>query len=326
MYPLDLKRIMWLLAGATLCLGTSALAQQGAANDPYQGTSKPPQDAIETSPEQTTVIAKPSAGVVVQVAPTPVPAQSYTPPAYAPAPTSPGPVYGPPAGPDPDAGYVGQNSVPSSPPPPLNSRAAYVDPDGDIVHPRPARPGELVEGATIRVRLMDRLSSWQSEKGEPFHGQVASDVLQDGKVLIPAGSGIEGRVSAVSAGHFGGHGSLRLRPEAVILPDGSRFQLHAETTGTPGSHTRMGAEGQINPGSRAKKDAVEYGAVVGTGAVAGAVLGGPVGALTGSLVGAGIVTTHLMVDHPQATLEPGAVLLFTTTAPMDLMPAGPPQN
>jgi hypothetical protein len=196
-----------------------------------------------------------------------------------------------------------------------------ADPDGDIVHPRPARPGELVEGATIRVRLIGRLSSSQSERGEPFRGQVAFDVLQDGKVMIPAGSALEGRVSSVSAGHFGGHGSLRLKPETIILPDGSRYQLHAETTGTPGSKTRMGAEGSINPGSRAKKDGIEYGAVVGTGAVTGAVLGGPVGALTGSLIGAGIVTTHLMADHPQATLEPGSLLMFTLTEPMNLMPA-----
>jgi len=171
------------------------------------------------------------------------------------------------------------------------------------------------------VRLTERLSSTESEKGEPFHGQVASDVLQEGKVLIPAGSAIEGRVSAVTSGHLGGHGSLRLKPEAVILPDGTRFQLHAETTGAPGSKARIGSEGTINPGSRAKKDGIEYGAVVGTGAVAGAVIGGPVGALTGSLIGAGVVTTHLMVDHPQATLEPGSVLLFTLTEPMNLMPA-----
>jgi hypothetical protein len=203
----------------------------------------------------------------------------------------------------------------------LYARPRPVDPDGDIVHPRSARPGELLEGATIRVRLMDRLSSTQSEKGEPFRGQVASDVLQDGRVLIPAGSAIEGRVSAVSAGHFGGHGSFRLHPEIVVLPDGSRYQLHAETTGTPGSKTKIGAEGSINPASRAKKDGIEYGAVMGTGAITGAVIGGPVGALTGTLIGAGVVTTHLMVDHPQATLEPGAVILFTLTDPMNLMPA-----
>jgi len=290
-----------LIASVALSSATAQQAsQQPAQSDTYQGVSQPPNDPIVTSQEiqPTPAAAKPSAGIVEQ-----------------PRPTSPGP----------DSSYVTSNGAlqnqQDNAQQTLIARREMSDPDGDIVHPRSARPGELMEGATIQVRLMDRLSSSDSEKGEPFHGQVAYDVLQDGKVLIPAGSGIEGRITAASSGHFGGHGSLHLKPEAVILPDGSRYQLHAETTGTTGTKTRMGSEGSINPGSRAKKDGIEYGAVVGTGAVTGAVLGGPVGALTGSLIGAGVVTTHLMVDHPQATLEPGAILLFTLTEPMNLMPA-----
>jgi hypothetical protein len=168
---------------------------------------------------------------------------------------------------------------------------------------------------------MDRISSTESQRNQPFRGKVASDVLEDGKVLIPAGSEIEGRVSSVSAGdHLGGHGSFRLQPESVVLPDGTHYQLRAEVTGTPGSKTRVGSEGTINSGSRKTKNEIEYGAVVGTGAITGAVVGGPVGALVGSGIGAGIVTTHILVDHPQATLEPGAVVLFTLTQPLNLMP------
>jgi hypothetical protein len=286
-----------LIAAAIMGLASAGVAQQTQTSDPYQGVSQPPTGPITTqdSPAPT---PKPAAGVV---APAPVPQQ--------PRPASVGP----------DVSYSSPQPLNAPPVEPLYTRP--YDPDGDIVHPLPPRPGELMEGATIRVRLMDRLSSSQSEKGEPFHGQVAADVMQNGQVLIPAGSSIEGRVSAVSSGHLGGHGSFRLRPEVVILPDGSRFQLHAETSGTPGSKTKVGSEGTIKPGSRAKKDGIEYGAVVGTGVVAGAVLGGPVGALTGGLIGAGVVTTHLMVDHPQATLEPGAILLFSTTEPMNLLPA-----
>jgi len=289
-----------IIAAAVLSLATVAVGQQTtpAQPDPYQGVSQPPTGPILATPDPApSPVAKPSQAVVA-VAPVPPP-----------IPTSAGP----------DASYSSNTPSPTPPPEPLYTRP--VDPDGDIVHPRPSRPGELMGGTTIRVRLMDRISSSETEKGEPFRGQVAQDVIQNGQVLIPAGSSIEGRVSAVSAGHFGGHGSFRLRPESVILPDGTRFQLHAETTGTPGSKTKIGSEGSINPGSRAKKDGVEYGAVVGTGVVAGAVLGGPVGALTGGLIGAGVVTTHLMVDHPQATLEPGALLLFSTTEPMNLLPA-----
>jgi hypothetical protein len=289
------SRNLAILVVAASAFGLSAVgqqAQQPAQSDAYQGVSQPPSDPIVTSPDAPMVQGKPPAGVVAQPAPQ-KPISSAEP----------------------------VNSYAAPQPQALNTRPEMSDPDGDIVHPLPARPGELMEGVKIRVRLTERLSSTESEKGEPFHGTVASDVLQNGRVLIPAGSGIEGRVSAVSAGHFGGHGSFRLQPEAVIMPDGSRYKLHAETIGTPGSKTKIGSEGSINPGSRAKKDGIEYGTVVGTGAVAGAVLGGPVGALTGSLVGAGIVTTHLMVDHPQATLEPGSILLFSLTEPMNLMPA-----
>jgi hypothetical protein len=49
-------------------------------------------------------------------------------------------------------------------------------------------------------------------------------------------------------------------------------------------------------------------------------MGGPVGALTGGLIGAGVVTTHLLVSHPQATLEPGTMLLFTLTEPLQMTP------
>ena len=107
---------------------------------------------------------------------------------------------------------------------------------------------------------------------------------------------------------------MRLRPETVILADGSRFHLYAQTTGAPGSRNHVGSEGAITPGSRLKKDGIEYGAAVGAGAVTGAILGGPGGALAGTIIGAGVITAHLLISHPQATLENGTVLLFTLPA------------
>jgi len=284
----------------SMSLAAGAQQQQAPADDSsYQGVAHPPSDAIVTTPDVPVTPVKPSPSVpAAQPAPQAQPTmQSYQPVDTQAQPPQPEPLIA--------RGYNPAN-----------------DPDGDIVHPRPSRPGELMPGATIRVRVRERLSSSQLEKGESFHAQVASDVIQNGRVLIPAGAGVEGRITSASAGqHLGGHGSFRLKPEVVIMPDGSRYQLHAETTGAPGSNARIGGEGTINPGSRAKRDGIEYGAVVGTGAIAGAVVAGPVGALTGSLIGAGVVTTHLMVDHPQATLETGSVLLFTPTEPMNLSPA-----
>jgi hypothetical protein len=200
-------------------------------------------------------------------------------------------------------------------------RAFANDPDGDIVHPHARRPGEILEGTTIRVRLLQRLSTVSSEKGEAFHTMVASDVFENGRVVIPAGAEIDGQVMRVSSGHVGGHGSMRLAPETVIMPDGARYRLHADVTSTPGASTHVSNEGTITPGSRLKRDGIEYGGAVGAGLVTGAILGGPAGAAAGSLIGAGVITVHLLVNHPQATLEQGTNMMLTLTEPLDLVPA-----
>jgi hypothetical protein len=115
---------------------------------------------------------------------------------------------------------------------------------------------------------------------------------------------------------------MHLSPDTVILPDGSRYKMYAEVSGAPGSRTRVGSEGDINPGSRVKKNSIEYGGAMGAGAVTGAVVAGPAGALAGTLIGAGVITAHLLISHPQATLDSGTVLLFTLTERLNLVPVG----
>ena len=308
-----------ILAFGLFALTTATLvAQQASQSNPYQGTSNPPpDDSIITT---TDTPAKPPAGHPLdQQAPAPSQQAMPAPQQYAPQAAAPNTSmsYAPQANGDgTDEGIVGV--APSAPP--LVSRYSAPDPDGDIVHPAPLPPGMLGEGAMIRVRLLDGLSSAMSERGEPFRSRVATDVLQDGQVLIPAGSEIDGHVAEVTSGHFAGHGSLLLRPESVTLSDGTSYKLHAVVQSAPGSGERVGAEGTIGPGSRVKRDGIEYGGVVGGGVIAGALIGGPAGALAGGIVGAGVVTAHLLVSHPQAKLESGTVLILTLTEPMQLVP------
>jgi hypothetical protein len=288
-------------ACAFFAFATAALcAQQSTPSDPYQGTSNPPpDDTIESSAP---LIPKPPAGKPLDAPVLPPAAQ----PQVLPPPQT---QYA--ADPNGDPG--------AAPAPSLNSRSYSSDPDGDIVHPAPLPPGVIGEGTTIRVHLIEGLSTTDSQKGDPFRSTVASDVLENGQVLIPAGAEIDGHVVDVSSGHMGGHGSLRLRPEMVVMSDGKRYRLDAYVTGTPGSHARVDREGSIGADSRVKRDSLEYGGAMGAGAITGAALGGPAGALAGTLIGAGAVTVHLLENHPQATLEPGSVLLFTLTQPLDLV-------
>ncbi|HTW60893.1 MAG TPA: hypothetical protein VMD55_03740 [Terracidiphilus sp.] len=306
---------LFLLAAAALAAQTG----QSSQSNPYSGTSNPPPDSTiidNTPPQPVPVPSKPSPmqtmgqamakPAVQQAAPMPPPAAYPNNPAD---------------GTDDGIVHVAPGSAYQ---PELNERAEVTDPDGDIVHPAPLPPGELGPGTEIRARLLDRLSTAYNRSGDTFRCRVASDVFRGNEILIPAGAEIDGSVVDVSTGHFGGHGSMLLRPETVILPDGSRYRLYAQTTGAPDSNARVGGEGTISPGSHLKKDSIEYGGAAGAGAIAGGVLGGPAGALAGTLVGAGAVTVHLLVNHPQATLEPGAVLDFSLTEPLDLAVAAPP--
>jgi hypothetical protein len=302
-----------ILACALFALAVTGLvAQQSSQTSPYEGTSNPPPDDTIITSEQPVPIPKPPAGHPMQQTAAPQPAPQVLNPSPTAAPVA--QTYGDGT----DEGIVGV--APSSPG--LVTRAASADPDGDIVHPAPLPPGTLGEGTLIRVQLINEISSSLSEQGEPFRSRVVSDVMQDGRIVIPAGAEIDGRVAQVSTGHFAGHGSLLLEPQTVTLENGRKYQLHAMIASTPGSNLRVGPEGIITPGSRLKKDGYEYAGVGGGGMIVGAALGGPVGMLAGGIIGAGVVTTHLLVSHPQANLETGSYLMLTVTKQVRLVPEG----
>lgn len=305
--------------GVLLLMLTPAalVAQQPAQPGNSEGVSHPPSDAGITVDADAQAAPKPPAA---HPANTPPPAAAAPAAASAPAPAAPAPAPGVDDGvlaaPVPPPGAPAKISAPTRD---LMKRGPGSDPDGDVVHPAPLPRGEIGAGTLIRVRLRNELSSNFSEVGQPFESRVATDVLQDGKIVIPAGSMVTGKVAGVSRGHLGGHGTLLLRPDAVTLPGGQRFLLRASVSATPGSHTRVDPEGGIAPSSRVKVDAIEYGGGVGAGLIAGAALGGPAGALAGGLVGATVVTVHLLESHPQAKLEPGAVLMLTLTEQIHLV-------
>jgi hypothetical protein len=323
----------WVLAYLSIAMMAAPAAfaqqQQQSASDPYQGVSQPPPDDTivitpDTAPpadqDQPAATAKPSPAV-----PAPVAAPR---PAPTPAPrivsdndsrydnTDFGIVTVPVTGnAQNDPGYYDNQADGAV----LHTRE---NPDYSIVSPGADSPNELPEGTEIRVRISDALSTTETTVGSPFHGQIVVDVLKGGSVIIPAGSTLRGRVVQVSQGHhLGPAATLRLRPDIVILPDGTAYHLNAQVIASEADGTRTGSEGGIEPSSHVVKKTAEYGVGVGTGVLVGGELAGPPGALAGSLVGAGLVTTHLLLQHPEAAVVPaGSEIIFSLTEPLDLTP------
>src|SRR5579883_2808357 len=275
-------RGQWTHAALTafLVISCGAFAQQATNSDPYTGVSQPPPDA--------TITASPDA----QPAPAPAAKPSPAVPAAAPAPA---PAIAPAASPvasansqNPDYGIV--TSIPGQPTASAPNASLQTRPSDDgIVTSVPSSPSDLAEGTNIQVKLTQRLSTRDTTAGSPFKGEVVRDVYKDGRVIIPAGSELRGRVVNVSQGHhFGPAATLRLRPDVVILPDGTAYHLYGQVAGSEAPGTRTDSEGGIQPKSHLVKDAIEYGAGAGTGAIVGAKFGGVHGAVIGSLVGAGV--------------------------------------
>jgi hypothetical protein len=209
----------------------------------------------------------------------------------------------------------------SNGPAPLHTRVTPPNPDGDIVQLPPLRPGELRAGTPIHVSLLTPLSTKETVRGQQFSSRVTADVAEDGKVIIPSGSEIKGKVTEVTTGnHLGGRATIHLRPDVIVLPDGSKYQLHAQVVDSEGTDTKANSEGSITPKSHGKRDVTEYAMFAGSGAIIGAKLGGGPGALIGTLVGAGIVTTHMLMHNPQADLPKDSALVFSLTEPMELTP------
>lgn len=195
------------------------------------------------------------------------------------------------------------------------------DPDGDIVHPRNLRPTEVEEGSEIRARLEERISTASNTKFDVFRLRVVSDVVRNGNVLIPADSMIEGEITQITDGSMGGRGRMRLTPDTLVMPDGRHYFMRAQIVATPGANVQVGGEGSIVGNTHVKRNEIEVAGAMGTGALAGAALGGPAGAVAGTLIGAGAATLHMMVNRPQAVLEPGTVMVLNLSETLDVDPS-----
>lgn len=301
------------LAGSLVLSTAFAQSTQPTQNQPpSQDQTQPPMTGVSHPPADDTIQADEDAPPPVAV-----PAPMAKPSAAIPMTTARTPAATPGPG-DPDYGMV--TSVPETTTASLTKRG--WNPDDEMVNVVPSNPNELASGTNIRVRLSQNLSTRDAHAGESFRAVVDRDVSKEGRIIIPVGAEMRGRIVQVSQGHHvGPHATLRLRPDMILLPDGTAYHLYADAVQSKVAGTRTDDEGGIQASPHYRKDAIEYGAGAGAGAIAGGEIAGPVGAGVGSLVGASAVTVHMLLAHPDAAnLPQGAVLVFSLTEPMDLTP------
>ncbi len=302
-----------MLSAATLALTAAcAMAQSTAKPSPYEGVAQPPATDIIRSTESLPSVP-PAPAPVAEPAPPVLPPPA---PAVRPAPAE-NPDYGIVETPVPGASGTDSARAPQSPT--LHGRPG--DPDADIVTSVPTN-NQLVEGTPIHARLEQQISSRENGTGTLFTAQVTSDVLQNGRVIIPAGSTVHGRVTHADYGRrIAGAASLRLLANDVTLPDGTRYSIRALVSQTSrSSNTRVNGEGTVQTKEHTKRMVAEYGVGAGAGAILGAKVAGPTGAVVGAGIGLGVVTAHVLLKNDAAVLPAGSAITLGLTQPMILTP------
>jgi hypothetical protein len=186
------------------------------------------------------------------------------------------------------------------------------DPNSGVVINVPVRENELPLGTVLKANLQDDISTKVTAEGTKFTAVLNADIGRQGKVLVPSGTLIHGRITEVRGGRrFGAAAAIHLQPDSLTLPDGTTYRLNAQVTDLDNfQDSHVNSEGTIVNNSNAKATAAALGLTTGSAVVAGAMIGGGVGAVVGLGVGAGAGAVWWLRRDRQQNLPKGTEIVF----------------
>ena len=166
-----------------------------------------------------------------------------------------------------------------------------------------SEPGTIPVGQEIDVRLRGTLSSDSAAVEDRFETTTVVDLMQDGRVLVPAGSVIRGIVSDVDE-------AGRLDRDSSLTLSFDRLEVNGR------DHEIRGTASQVFKSGGLRDDAPRAGVGAGVGGIIGGILGGLEGAVVGAVIGAGgaIVAT----DGTDITLPAGSIIRVRMDSPVRL--------
>jgi len=163
--------------------------------------------------------------------------------------------------------------------------------------PAPAAPSDrnvvtIPAGTRIPLLLKQAISTKNAREGDSVYAETAFPFVVDNRVIVPAGSYIQGKIAHVErAGHGHGRAEILMHFTSMIYSSGYTVMLPGSVENTPGADNKSvkDSEGTIQQDSQTGKK-VEDAAKNGTyGTIGGATAGGlATGTLNGARVGAGL--------------------------------------
>lgn len=188
----------------------------------------------------------------------------------------------------------------------LKSSGPTSAPDGAKVY--------VVEAGTkILLSLSSTVSTKTAAVGDRIYLETAFPIVQDAKVIIPAGSFVSGTVTGVKRpGRVKGRAELYLRFDSLILPSGVTRDFRATVGSIDGGQGEDldKTEGKISGEGNKSGDAVKVGEAAGWGTAVGGIAtqsagGAGIGAAAGAAAG---LVGVLLTRGPDAVLERGSTM------------------
>lgn len=164
-------------------------------------------------------------------------------------------------------------------------------------------------GTRIPLTLKQSISTKTARTGDPVYAETAFPFVLNERVVIPAGTYVQGKVERTQrGGHVKGRAELLVHFTSLIYPNGYTLMLGGSIENTPGSEktSMKDSEGTVQEDSDIGKKAK----TTAEGATTGAVIGGVTNGLKGAGIGAGVggvagLAVGMLSRGADVRLEPG---------------------
>ena len=177
-------------------------------------------------------------------------------------------------------------------------------------------------GTKIPLVLKHAISTKSVRPGDPVYLQTNFPVTQNNRIVIPAGTYVQGVVDHIKRpGRVKGRAELLMHFTTLIFPNGYTVDLPGAVEGMPGGeHSQVkDREGTIQAEGQRGKDVGTVARTTGTGAAVGAVAAGGKGAGIGAGAGGALgLATVLLSRGQDVRLEAGSTVEMELQRPLTL--------
>ncbi|MBV8475915.1 MAG: hypothetical protein JO266_15515 [Acidobacteria bacterium] len=180
----------------------------------------------------------------------------------------------------------------------------------------------IPSGAHVPLALKQAISTKTAREGDPVYASTTFPFVINDRVLIPAGTYVQGRITSVKrAGRVHGRAEVLMHFTSLIYPNGYTVILPGSVENVPGAGTNSvkGQEGTIRSDSQTGQKVGTAATTAATGAAVGGLSNGLKGAAIGAGIGGAVGTAvALLTRGHDVTLEAGTAINMVIQRPISV--------